>query len=115
MKTRILELNLKEAVEILQNPIFSNNAYFMGAVKYISEAFDISEDSVCEHIDFDQKSNLNARGDAEALTVIKELIDQLIGEAEPSDEDLDFNDAAIQVYADLHNLKESLDAMGIGS
>lgn len=54
-----------------------------------------------------------AGGDLSLLTKVKELIDQLIGENEPSDADLDYNDAAIQVYADLHNLKESMKNMGL--
>ena len=50
--------------------------------------------------------------DREKLNELKTLVDQLLGENEPSDEDLDFDDDAIQMYADLHNLKESMERMG---
>ena len=50
--------------------------------------------------------------DREKLNELKTLVDQLIGENEPSDEDLDFDDDAIQMYADLHSLKESMERGG---
>lgn len=50
--------------------------------------------------------------DRENLIKIKELIDELIGENEPTDEELDYDDNAIQMYADLHNLKESMENYG---
>ena len=50
--------------------------------------------------------------DFEKLRKIYSLIDELIGESEPTDEELDFDDDAIQMYADLHNLKESMENMG---
>lgn len=50
--------------------------------------------------------------DREKLLKIKELIDELIGDNEPTDEELDYDDDAIQMYADLHNLKESMENMG---
>lgn len=51
--------------------------------------------------------------DWEKLRKIKKLIDELIGPNEPTDEELDYDDDAIQMYADLHNLKESMESMGI--
>lgn len=51
--------------------------------------------------------------DLENLKQIKTLIDGIIGENEPSDEDLDYDELAIQMYADLHNLKESMEDYGI--
>ena len=51
--------------------------------------------------------------DRENLIKIKELIDELIGENEPTDEELDYDDNAIQMYADLHNLKESMENYGL--
>ena len=51
--------------------------------------------------------------DWEKLRKIKELIDEILGENEPTDEELDYDDDAIQVYADLHNLKESMERMGL--
>lgn len=50
--------------------------------------------------------------DNQKLSQIAALIDNLIGDNEPSDEDLNYDDDAIQVYADLHNLKESLRKLG---
>ena len=47
------------------------------------------------------------------LKKIKELIDELIGENEPTDEELDYDDDAIEVYAELHNLKEALENIGL--
>ena len=51
--------------------------------------------------------------DWETLARIKELIDEIIGENEPTDEELDYDEDAIEMYADLHNLKESMEQMGI--
>lgn len=50
--------------------------------------------------------------DWENLRKIKEFIDEVIGENEPTDEELNYDDDAIQMYADLHNLKESMERMG---
>lgn len=51
--------------------------------------------------------------DLEKLRKIKELVDELIGENEPTDEELDYDDDAINMYAALHNLKESMECMGL--
>ena len=51
--------------------------------------------------------------DWEKLHKIKELIDELIGEDRPTDEELDYDDDAIAMYADLHNLKQSMERMGL--
>lgn len=51
--------------------------------------------------------------DWDNLKKIKELIDELIGENEPTDEELDYDDDAIEVYAELHNLKEALENIGL--
>ena len=51
--------------------------------------------------------------DWEKLMKIKELIDELLGENEPTDEDLDYDDDAIDVYDELHNLKESMERIGL--
>ena len=51
--------------------------------------------------------------DWEKLNKLKRLIDELIGENEPTDEELDFDDDAIEMYADLHNLKESMERIGL--
>lgn len=47
------------------------------------------------------------------LKKIKELVDELIGENEPTDEELDYDDDAIEIYAELHNLKEALENIGL--
>lgn len=51
--------------------------------------------------------------DWEKLHKIKELIDELIGTNEPTDEELDYDEYAIDMYADLHNLKESMERVGL--
>lgn len=51
--------------------------------------------------------------DWDNLKKIKELIDELIGENEPTDEELDYDEDAIEVYAELHNLKEALENIGL--
>ena len=51
--------------------------------------------------------------DWEKLRKIKELIDELLGDNKPSDEELDYDDDAIEMYADLHNLKASMEQLGI--
>ena len=51
--------------------------------------------------------------DWDNLTKIKELIDKLIGENEPTDEELDYDEDAIEVYVQLHNLKEALENIGL--
>ena len=51
--------------------------------------------------------------DWENLKKIKALVDELIGENEPTDEELDYDDDAIEVYAELHNLKEALENIGL--
>lgn len=42
--------SLDTALEILQNPIFDDYNAYMGAVLFVSEAFNMSIDSVLEHI-----------------------------------------------------------------
>lgn len=50
--------------------------------------------------------------DKEKLVELKELLDELIGENEPSDEDLDFDEDAIEMYAAMHNLREAMEQCG---
>ena len=49
--------------------------------------------------------------DRDKLRIIKTLLDEILM-TEPSDEELDYDDAAIDMYADLHNLKESMEQLG---
>lgn len=51
--------------------------------------------------------------DWEKLVKVKFLIDELIGENEPTDEELDYDDDAIEMYAELHNLKEAMERIGL--
>ena len=44
------KLDFETALEILQNPIFDDYNAYMGAVLFVSEAFNMSIDSVLEHI-----------------------------------------------------------------
>lgn len=51
--------------------------------------------------------------DMENLTKIKELIDEIIGENEPTDEELNYDDNWIEVYDELHNLKVAMENVGL--
>ena len=51
--------------------------------------------------------------DRDVLFELAELVGKIL-ETEPSDEDLDYNEDAIEVYASIHNLKEALKNIGIG-
>ena len=51
--------------------------------------------------------------DWDNLKKIKKLVDELIGENEPTDEELDYDEDAIEVYVQLHNLKEALENIGL--
>ena len=51
--------------------------------------------------------------DRHKIMKVKELLEDMFGENEPTDEDLDYNDRAIQMYADMHNLYESICDYGI--
>jgi hypothetical protein len=44
------KLDFETALEILQNPIYDDDCSYMGAVLFVSEAFNMSIDSVLEHI-----------------------------------------------------------------
>lgn len=44
-------LDFETALEILKNPIFTDDLSYMGAVLFISEAFNMSVDSVLEYIE----------------------------------------------------------------
>lgn len=44
------KLDFETALEILQNPIYDDDSAYMGAVLFVSEAFNMSIDSVLEHI-----------------------------------------------------------------
>lgn len=39
------------ALEILNNPVFNNRIEFDGAIKFVSEAFNVSEDAILEEIE----------------------------------------------------------------
>ena len=45
------KLDFETALEILQSPIFDDDLSYMGAVLFVSEAFNMSVDSVLEHIE----------------------------------------------------------------
>lgn len=51
--------------------------------------------------------------DMENLTKIKELIDEIIGENEVTDEELNYDDDWIEVYDELHNLKVAMENVGL--
>lgn len=50
--------------------------------------------------------------DRRELNKLKELLESLIGENEPTEEELDFDDNAIEMYAAMHNLKEAMEQCG---
>lgn len=51
--------------------------------------------------------------DMENLTKIKELIDEIIGENEPTDKELNYDYDWIEVYDKLHNLKVAMENVGL--
>ena len=51
--------------------------------------------------------------DWENLRKIKVLVDEVLGDNEPTDEELDYDDYAIEMYAELHNLREAMERMGL--
>lgn len=75
-------------------------------------------------IDFDDMSDIiesvhnvksyspEDKHDVSKLSILAEIVSDIL-ETEPSDEDLDNDDDAIEVYANLHNLKESLQQIGL--
>ena len=46
--------------------------------------------------------------DREKISDLKDLLEDLLGDKEPSDEDLDFDEDAIEMYAAMHNLLEAI-------
>lgn len=44
-------INFETALEILNNPVFNNRIEFEGAIKFVSEAFNMSEDAILEEIE----------------------------------------------------------------
>lgn len=49
--------------------------------------------------------------DREKLLTLKDLLTDLLMN-EPSDEDLDYDDDAIAIYEELHNLKDAMENYG---
>lgn len=49
----------------------------------------------------------------ENLKKLATLLDELTGNNEPSNEELDYNDDYIKVYDDIHSLKKSLKNIGL--
>lgn len=106
MVGQVINERNKENNLIFLKPFCDSLGYFYDKLGF--RYIDGNEEMVWDH-----NAICSEAGDLPILTKVKELIDQLIGENEPSDADLDYNDAAIQVYADLHNLKESMENMGL--
>ena len=50
--------------------------------------------------------------DLDKLVLLSELVHSMLGDNEPSDEELDYDEDAIALYDDLHNLKYSLERLG---
>lgn len=50
--------------------------------------------------------------DRENLVKLKALLDEILGDNEPTDEELDFDDKAIEMYAEMHNLKQAMEELG---
>lgn len=44
---------------------------------------------------------------------LKDILETLLGNNEPSDEELDFDEDAIEMYAEMHNLKEAMEMCGL--
>ena len=60
-----------------------------------------------------QSYDITDKRDATKLSMLASLLEDILGENEPSDEDLDIDDNAIELYDNLYNIKTSLQAMGI--
>lgn len=58
---------------------------------------------------------IDDKDDGTKLTMVANLISDILGDKEPSDEELDNDDDAIEMYACLHNLKEAMERCGYGS
>ena len=56
--------------------------------------------------------NPESKHDGTKLQIVAELISDIL-DTEPSDEELDYDDKAIAMYAELHNLKEAMSDMGL--
>ena len=106
MVEQVINERNKENNLIFLKPICDSLGYFYDKLGF--RYIDGNEEMVWGH-----NAICSEATDLPILTKIKELIDQLIGENEPSDADLDYNDAAIEVYADLHNLKAAMENMGL--
>lgn len=51
--------------------------------------------------------------DREKLMQIAELLDEVLGENEPSDEELGYDEDAIELYDCLHDLREAMRNVGL--
>lgn len=56
--------------------------------------------------------NVDDKHDKHKLQMLAQIVDDIL-ETEPSDEDLDNDDTAIEMYANIKNLKESLKKYGL--
>lgn len=57
--------------------------------------------------------DVNSKCDKNKLQMIARVLEDVLGENEPSDEDLDNDNDKIAVYEELHNLKEALKNIGL--
>lgn len=79
-------------------------------MEYMIDFDDMSE--VIESVHGVQSYSPNDKHDTTKLQIMAEILSDIL-ESEPSDEDLDNDDDAIELYANLHNLKEAMQKMGI--
>lgn len=56
--------------------------------------------------------NPDDKHDGSKLTILAELLSDIL-QTEPSDEELDNDDKAIELYDELHNLKIAMENMGL--
>ena len=56
--------------------------------------------------------DVKSKHDVPKLQMLAALLSDIIGETEPTDEELDDDDDAIALYDELHNLKEALKNCG---
>lgn len=47
------------------------------------------------------------------IRVLAEIIKDLTNDTEPDDEELDYDDDYIELYDNIHNLKQSLETLGL--
>ena len=79
---------------------------------YMNYLVSVDRDNMMTNAHSCEAYDINSKHDKPKLRMLANILSDILGETEPTDDELDGDDDAIALYDELHNLKEALQNCG---